>query len=73
MIKVEDRRVADPPPFEQVQGQLQQQLAMELRTEYVEQLRQNAEIERLYQPPQPEQAPAGAAPEETSPPAAPPQ
>lgn len=73
VIKVEDRRVADPPPFEQVQGQLQQQLAMELRTEYVEQLRQNAEIERLYQPPQPEQAPAGAAPEGASPPSAPPQ
>lgn len=83
VIKVEDRRIAEPPPFEQVQGQLQQQLAMELRTEYVEQLREQAEIERLYQPSQPEQAPGtaapegespeGASPEGASPPAAPPQ
>jgi peptidyl-prolyl cis-trans isomerase C len=83
VIKVEDRRVVDPPPFEQVQGQLQQQLAMELRNEYVEQLREQADITRLYEPPLQEQtpdgaspdgaAPEGAAPEGASPPAEPPQ
>ena len=73
VIKVEDRRVADPPPFEQVQGQLQQQLAMELRTQYVEQLREKAEITRLYEPPPQEEAPEGASPEGTSPPAPSPQ
>ena len=73
VIKVEDRRVADPPPFEQVQGQLQQQLAMELRTQYVEQLREKAEITRLYEPPPQEEAPEGTSPEGTSPPAPSPQ
>lgn len=62
VIKVEDRRVVDPPPFEEVRNQLQQQLVMELRTEYVKQLREQAEITRLYQPP-----PAEAAPQETPP------
>lgn len=67
VIKVEDRRIGEPPPFEQVQGQLQQQMAMELRTAYVEQLREQAEIERLYQPAQPEQSPGAADPEGSSP------
>jgi peptidyl-prolyl cis-trans isomerase C len=71
VIKVEDRRVVDPPPFEDVRNQLQQQLAMELRTEYVKQLREQAEITRLYQPPPPTEAapqgtpPQGASPKET--------
>lgn len=67
VIKVEDRRVVDPPPFEQVQGQLQQQLAMELRAEYVEQLREQADITRHYEPPLQEQAPEAGSPEAGSP------
>jgi peptidyl-prolyl cis-trans isomerase C len=75
VIKVEDRRVVDPPPFEEVRNQLQQQLAMDLRSEYVKQLREQAEITRLYQSPLTEEAPQetppqgatpkGASPEET--------
>jgi peptidyl-prolyl cis-trans isomerase C len=73
VIKVEDRRVADPPPFEEVRNQLQQQLAMELRTEYVKQLREQAEITRLYQPPPAEAAPQGTPPQGASPKAASPK
>jgi peptidyl-prolyl cis-trans isomerase C len=65
VIKVEDRRVVDPPPFEEVRNQLQQQLAMELRSEYVKQLREQAEITRLYQPPLTEEAPQGTSPQGT--------
>jgi peptidyl-prolyl cis-trans isomerase C len=72
VIKVEDRRIVDPPPFEQVREQLQQQMAMELRNEYVQQLREQAEITKLYEAPLPQEAPEGTLPEET-PPAAPPQ
>lgn len=67
VIKVEDRRVVDPPPFEDVRPQLQQQLAMELRTEYVNQLREQAEITHLYQPPSTQQAPQGTPPQGVSP------
>ena len=67
VIKVEDRRVIDPPPFEDIRPQLQQQLAMELRTEYVKQLREQAEITRLYQPPPTQEAPQGTSPQGAAP------
>ena len=67
VIKVEDRRVVNPPPFEEVRNQLQQQLAMELRAEYVKQLREQAEITRLYQPPVTEEAPKEAPPKGATP------
>ena len=73
VIKVEDRRIVDPPPFEQVQGQLQQQLAMELRNEYVGQLREEADITRLYQPPVQGETPQGEAPQGATPEDAPPE
>ena len=73
VIKVEDRRVVDPPPFEEVRNQLQQQLAMELRSEYVKQLREQAEITRLYQPPLTEEAPQGTPQEGAAPEGTPPQ
>ena len=73
VIKVEDRRVVDPPPFEEVRNQLQQQLAMELRTEYVKQLREQAEITRLYQPPLTEEAPQETPQEGAAPTGTPPQ
>ena len=64
---MEDGRVVDPPPLEEVRKQLQQQLAMELRSEYVKQLREQAEITRLYQPPLTEEVPQGTSPQGTSP------
>lgn len=49
VIKVEDRRTAEPPPLEQVEGQLRQQLAQEVVAEKVQALRDNATIE-IYGP-----------------------
>lgn len=47
VIKVEDRKTADPPSFEQVEDQLRQEVARELRAKYVEGLRADAEIEKF--------------------------
>lgn len=47
VILVEDRRLADPPPFEEVKEEVRIRLASELRTRYVETLRDKATIERF--------------------------
>ena len=45
VIKVEDRRMVEMPPFKEIEEPLRQQLALELRKEYVQQLREGAQIE----------------------------
>lgn len=49
VIKVEDRRTAEPPPLEQVEGQLRQQLAQQVVAEKVQSLRDGVEVE-IYGP-----------------------
>lgn len=46
IIKVEDRRVSQPPSFEQLQGQLQQNLANQSLARIIESLRAPAQITR---------------------------
>ncbi len=47
VIKVDDRRMADPPPFERMEPQIRSELGLALRAEYVEELRKKAEIARF--------------------------
>ncbi|WP_404381567.1 peptidylprolyl isomerase [Caenispirillum salinarum] len=49
VIKVEDRRTAEAPPLEQVEGQLRQQLAQKVVAEKVQALREGTEVE-IYGP-----------------------
>jgi peptidyl-prolyl cis-trans isomerase C len=50
IIKVEDKRIKQPPEFEKVKDQIESYLARKAQTEYVARLRQSAKIERLDQP-----------------------
>lgn len=47
VIKVEDRRKPKPAPFAEVEDQIRQELARELRAAYLEDLRKDAKIERF--------------------------
>jgi peptidyl-prolyl cis-trans isomerase C len=47
VIQVEDRRKAEPPPFEEVSDQLRADLMRDARAVYIEGLRENAAIERF--------------------------
>ena len=67
VIKVEDRRKAEPPAFEQVADQLRGELAHELRAGYVNDLREAATIERFDQPAPAEETPAEPATEPAEP------
>ncbi len=49
VIKVEDRRKAEPPALEEVSDQLRGELVREARAAYIEGLRENATIERFDQ------------------------
>ena len=46
VIKLEDRRNRQPPPFEAVEGQLRQQMVAQAAQEIIEEARAGAEIER---------------------------
>jgi peptidyl-prolyl cis-trans isomerase C len=50
IIKVEDKRIKQPPEFEKVKDQIESYLARKAQTEYVARLRQSAKIERLDKP-----------------------
>ncbi len=75
IIKVEDKRNRQPPPFEAVKPQIQQFLARKAQSEYVTKLRQSAKIERLdagasapmMPPGHPPVPPANQPPENASP------
>ena len=47
VIKVEDRRQAAPPPLEQLEGQLREELARNAMEAVLIELRQGAEVEIL--------------------------
>ncbi len=53
IIKVEDKRIKQPPEFEKVKDQIESFLARKAQTEYVARLRQGAKIERLDKPAEP--------------------
>ena len=58
VIKVEDRRKSEAPPFEEMEGQLRQELQREAVTTILSELRQGAAIEILPTPPLPSQGSA---------------
>ena len=47
MIKVEDRRQAPPPSYEELADQLREELAREVVTAQLDQLRANAKVEKF--------------------------
>jgi peptidyl-prolyl cis-trans isomerase C len=50
IIKVEDKRVRQPPEFEKVRDQIETYMMRKAQTEFVAKLRQSAKIERLDKP-----------------------
>ena len=53
VLKVEDKRTRQPPPFEQVRGDIEQFAARRAQVDYVTKLRADAKIERLDKPAEP--------------------
>ena len=47
VIKVEDRRMAEFPPLDEIRGQIRQEVAIEISMAIIAELRQNAEINAL--------------------------
>ena len=72
VIKVEDRRQAAPPTFEESAEQIREELARETVTQFIDQLRSNAKIEKFAidgSKPEPKPAtPPAVAPAPVSPP-----
>ena len=50
VIKVEEKRNRKPPSFDQVKAQIEQYVTRKAQSDYVNQLRQSAKVERLDQP-----------------------
>ncbi|MBO0751810.1 MAG: peptidylprolyl isomerase [Bradyrhizobiaceae bacterium] len=50
VLKVEDRRKREPPPFDQVRGEIQEYAVRRAQTDFVKKLRAEAKIERLDKP-----------------------
>jgi peptidyl-prolyl cis-trans isomerase C len=52
VLKVEDKRMREPPPFEKVRAEIEEYASRKAQTDYVKKLRAdpNAKIERLDQP-----------------------
>jgi peptidyl-prolyl cis-trans isomerase C len=50
IIKVEDKRIKQPPEFDKVKNQIEAFLSRKAQTEFVAKLRQAAKIERLDKP-----------------------
>ncbi len=63
VIKVVDRRTAEPPAFEQVKDQLRNELAQEIGSEVVKGLRQGAEVQQFAMDGSAVVEPAGEEPE----------
>jgi peptidyl-prolyl cis-trans isomerase C len=53
VLKVEDKRTRQPPPFDQVRGEIEQYASRQAQVELVTKLRANAKIERLDKAPEP--------------------
>jgi peptidyl-prolyl cis-trans isomerase C len=63
IIKLEDKRTRQPPPFELVKDQIFNFVARRAQSEFVAQLRETAKIERLEKPGAAGGAPPGVPPE----------
>jgi peptidyl-prolyl cis-trans isomerase C len=50
VLKVEDKRTREPPPFEQVRDQIENFASRKAQVDYVTKLRADAKIERLDKP-----------------------
>jgi peptidyl-prolyl cis-trans isomerase C len=50
VLKVEDKRLREPPPFEEVRNQIEEFAARKAQVDLVTKLRKDAKIERLDQP-----------------------
>ena len=70
LIKVEDRRQAPPPSFEELADQIREEVQRETVTQYLDQLRSNAKVEKFNMDGSKAEA-APAKPPATEPPAAP--
>jgi len=53
VLKVEDKRTREPPPFDQVRGEIEQFASRQAQVDLVTKLRANAKIERLDKAPEP--------------------
>jgi peptidyl-prolyl cis-trans isomerase C len=53
VLKVEDKRLREPPPFDQVRGEIEQFASRKAQVDLVTKLRANAKIERLDKAPEP--------------------
>jgi len=47
VIKVEDKRIKQPPEFEKVKDQIEAYLARKAQSDFIAKLRQSAKVERL--------------------------
>jgi len=50
VLKVEDKRKREPPPFEKVRAEVQEYAVRKAQSDYVKKLRSEAKVERLDQP-----------------------
>jgi peptidyl-prolyl cis-trans isomerase C len=50
VLKVEDKRMRQPPPFEEVRGQIETYAARKAQSDFVTKLRAEAKVERLDKP-----------------------
>jgi peptidyl-prolyl cis-trans isomerase C len=50
VLKVEDKRMREPPPFDKVRGEIEEYATRKAQTELVKKLRADAKIERLDRP-----------------------
>ena len=53
VLKVEDKRTREPPPFDKVRGEIEQFAARKAQVDFVAKLRADAKIERLDKPAEP--------------------
>jgi peptidyl-prolyl cis-trans isomerase C len=53
VLKVEDKRMRQPPPFEQVRGEIETYASRKAQSEFVGKLRADAKVERLDKPAEP--------------------
>ena len=67
VLKVEDKRDRQPPPFEAVKGQLENFLVRKTQSELISKLRAEGKIERVAPPAPPAATPATPAPTPTPP------
>lgn len=53
VLKVEDKRMREPPPFDKVRGEIEQFASRKAQVDFVAKLRADAKIERLDKPAEP--------------------